>query len=92
MPIMGDIVSFFLRNLQPGSDADHPFLPAGAGPRAAMTLIANLPKDAFQVTPTGQVATSYPGCATVYTLNKKTHRTPRSCCIVHSLRLTNSAR
>ena len=71
MPIMGDIVSFFLRNLQPGSDADHPFLPAGTGPRAAATLIANLPKDAFQVTTTGQVATSYPGCATVYTLNKK---------------------
>jgi len=71
MPIMGDIVSFFLRNLQPGADADHPFLPAGNGPRAAMTLIASLPKDAFQVTPTGQVATSYPGCATLYTLNKK---------------------
>lgn len=71
MPIMGDIVSFFLRNLQPNADADHPFLPAGNGPRAAMTLIANLPKDAFQVTPTGQVATSYSGCATVYSLNKK---------------------
>jgi cephalosporin-C deacetylase-like acetyl esterase len=70
MPIMGNIVSFFLRNLQPGVVADHPFLPAGDGPRAAMTLIANLPKDAFQVTPTGQVATSYPNCATVYSLNK----------------------
>jgi cephalosporin-C deacetylase-like acetyl esterase len=70
MPIMGKIVSFFRRNLQPGVDADHPFLPAGDGPRAAMTLIANLPKDAFQVTPTGQVATSYPDCATVYSLNK----------------------
>ena len=32
-------------------------------------LIAALPKDAFQVTPTGQVATSYPDCATVYSLN-----------------------
>ena len=71
MPIMGDIVSFFLRNLQPDADADHPFLPAGSGFRAAMTLITNLPKDAFQVTPTGQVATSFPGCATVYSLNKK---------------------
>jgi cephalosporin-C deacetylase-like acetyl esterase len=70
MPIMGKIVSFFLRNLQPGVDADHPILPAGDGPRAAMTLIANLPKDAFQVTPTGQVATSYPDCATVFTQNK----------------------
>jgi cephalosporin-C deacetylase-like acetyl esterase len=71
MPIMGNIVSFFLRNLEPGPDADHPFLPAGEGPRAAMALVASLPKDAFQVTPTGQVATSYPGCATVYSLNKK---------------------
>jgi cephalosporin-C deacetylase-like acetyl esterase len=70
MPIMDKIVSFFLRNLQPGVDAEHPSLPAGDGPRAAMTLIANLPKDALQVTPTGQVATSYPGCATVYSLNK----------------------
>jgi cephalosporin-C deacetylase-like acetyl esterase len=71
MPIMGNIVSFFLRNLQPGADADHPFLPAGDGPRAAMALIASVPKGAFQVTPTGQVATSFPGCATVYSLNKK---------------------
>jgi cephalosporin-C deacetylase-like acetyl esterase len=71
MPIMGNIVSFFLRNLEPGADADHPFLPAGEGPRAAMALIASVPKDAFQVTPTGQVATSYPDCATVYSLNKK---------------------
>jgi cephalosporin-C deacetylase-like acetyl esterase len=70
-PIMGNIVSFFLRNLQPGADADHPIVPAGNGPRAAMALIANVPKDAFQVTATGQVATSFPGCATVFTLNKK---------------------
>ncbi len=70
-PIMGYIVSFFLRNLQPDADADHPFIPAGNGPRAGMALIANIPKDAFQVTATGQVATSFPGCATVFTLNKK---------------------
>jgi cephalosporin-C deacetylase-like acetyl esterase len=70
-PIMGNIVSFFLRNLQPGSDAEHPFVPTGNGPRAAMVLIANVPKDAFQVTATGQVATSFPGCATVFTLNRK---------------------
>jgi cephalosporin-C deacetylase-like acetyl esterase len=70
MPIMGKIVSFFLRNLQPGVDAEHPILPAGDGPRAAMTLIANLPKDSFQVTPTGQVASSFPDCNTVYSLNK----------------------
>ena len=71
MPIMGNIVSFFMRNLEPGSDAEHPFLPTGNGPRAAMALISGLPKDAFQVTPTGQVSTSFPGCATVFTLNEK---------------------
>ena len=70
-PIMGNIVSFFLRNLQPGVDADHPFLPTGNDPRAAMTAIAGIPKDAYQVTRTGQVATSFSGCATVFSLNKK---------------------
>ncbi len=70
-PIMGNIVSFFLRNLQPGVDADHPVVPAAGNPRAVPAWIANLPKDAFQVTTTGQVATSFPGCATVFTLNKK---------------------
>ncbi len=71
MPIMGNIVSFFIRNLQPGVDADHPILPAGDNPRAAMALLAGIPRNAFQVTPTGQVSTSFPGCATVFTLNKK---------------------
>jgi cephalosporin-C deacetylase-like acetyl esterase len=71
MPIMGKIVSFFMRNLEPGSDADHPNLPAGDTPRDAFALLAGIPKDAFQVTPTGQVATSFPGCATVFSLNLK---------------------
>ena len=35
-PIMGNIVSFFMRNLQPGADADHPVIPAGSGPRAVL--------------------------------------------------------
>jgi cephalosporin-C deacetylase-like acetyl esterase len=70
-PIMGNIVSFFLRNLQPGADADHPVVPAGGNPRVVPAWIASLPKDAFQVTTTGQVATSFLGCATVFTLNKK---------------------
>jgi cephalosporin-C deacetylase-like acetyl esterase len=70
-PIMGNILSFFLRNLEPGADADHPVVPAGSNPRAAMAWIASLPKDALQVTTTGQVATSFPGCATVFTLNKR---------------------
>jgi len=71
MPIMGKIVSFFMRNLEPGADADHPNLPAGDTPRDAFALLAGIPKDAFQVTPTGQVATSFPGCATVFSLNLK---------------------
>lgn len=71
MPIMGNIVSFFMRNLEPGADADHPNLPAGNTPRDAMALLAGVPKNAFQVTPTGQVATSFPGCATVFSLNLK---------------------
>ena len=70
-PIMGNIASFFLRNLQPGVDADHPIVPAGGNPRAVPAWIAGLPKDAFQVTTTGQVSTSFPDCATVFTLNKK---------------------
>ncbi len=71
MPIMGNIVSFFMRNLEPEADADHPIAPAGDDPKAAMALLAGVPKDAFQVTPTGQVATSFPGCATVFSLNEK---------------------
>lgn len=72
-PIMGDIVGFFMRNLEsgrnlePGPDADHPLLPPPA-PRGAPT---GPPKGALQVTPTGQVATSYPGSATVFSLNLK---------------------
>ena len=85
MPIMSNIVSLFMRNLEPGADADHPNVPAGNSPRDAVALLAGIPKDAFQVTPTGQVATSRPGCATVFTLNEKhaarivpAHRTPIS--------------
>jgi hypothetical protein len=35
-----------------------------------MTPIPNVPKEAYQVTSTGQVATSLSGCATVFSLNK----------------------
>lgn len=68
-PIMGNILGFFMRNLEPGADADHPVIPPAylqSGPENAM---AKLGKAALQVTPTGQVATSYPGCATVHSLN-----------------------
>ncbi|HWW96594.1 MAG TPA: hypothetical protein VNY74_02815, partial [Edaphobacter sp.] len=42
-------------------------------------LPATLPKDALQVTPTGQVSTSYPDSETVHTLTmKKAHRALRS--------------
>jgi cephalosporin-C deacetylase-like acetyl esterase len=70
-PIMSNILSFFMRNLEPGADPDHPVLPAAYlafGPQNAM---AKLPKDAFQVTSTGQVATSFLDCATVFSLNRK---------------------
>jgi cephalosporin-C deacetylase-like acetyl esterase len=70
-PIMSNIVSFFLRNLQPGVDADHPVVPSGGNPRAVPAWIASLPKNTFQVTTTGQVATSFPDCASVFSLNKK---------------------
>ena len=70
-PITGNIVSFFIRNLQPDADADHPVLAPAASLRAEMFALGAPPKNAFQVTPTGQVATSFPGCATVFTLNKK---------------------
>jgi cephalosporin-C deacetylase-like acetyl esterase len=69
-PIMGNILGFFLRNLQPGSDPDHPVMPAeylAFGPKNAM---ASLPKETFQVASTGQVSTGFPHCATVFTLNR----------------------
>lgn len=68
-PIMGNIIGFFMRNLEPGSDADHPILPQAYLQYGPQNPMAKLPKGALQVTPTGQVATSYPGCATVHSLN-----------------------
>ena len=77
-PITDKIVSFFMRNLQPGVDATHPIVPpparprtagAPAGPQAAPSN--GLPPGALQVTPTGQVATSYPNSETVFSLNLK---------------------
>ncbi|HXE07594.1 MAG TPA: hypothetical protein VN612_06845, partial [Acidobacteriaceae bacterium] len=69
-PIQSQIVEFFLRNLA-GSDAKAIVAPApppgtrpGAGP-------SEVPASALQVTPTGQVLTSYPGSETVFSLNEK---------------------
>ena len=69
-PIMGNILSFFMRNLEPGSDADHPVMPADYLAFGPENPLASLPRDAFQVTSTGQVSTSFPHCATVFTLNR----------------------
>jgi cephalosporin-C deacetylase-like acetyl esterase len=70
-PITGPIVSFFLTHLA-HSDAA-PILPPPPAPGASPTaaLPSTLPKDALQITPTGQVATSYPGSETVHTLTLK---------------------
>jgi dienelactone hydrolase len=72
-PIMGDILSFFMRNLTAGATDPHPILPPTRAPGASgfRPEPTGLPKDALQVTPTGQVLTSYPKSETVFTLNKK---------------------
>jgi cephalosporin-C deacetylase-like acetyl esterase len=73
-PITGQIVSFFLTHLAK-SDAQ-PILPPpptlGTNPFAPPAAI---PPSAFQVTPTGQVSTSYPGSETVHTLTLKRNAT-----------------
>jgi cephalosporin-C deacetylase-like acetyl esterase len=68
-PILADIVRFFNRNLKPAADVDSLALQPGAG--MAGGTAASLPKDALQVTSTGQVATSYPQAETVFSLNRK---------------------
>jgi cephalosporin-C deacetylase-like acetyl esterase len=70
-PVMGEILSFFMRNLQPGGDADHPkMLPEylQPGPENPMN---RLPADTWQVTPTGQVSSSYKDEQTVFSLNRE---------------------
>jgi hypothetical protein len=72
-PILGPILSFFLHTLEPDAVADHPIVPASlmTATSEADSGVAGLPKEALQVTPTGQVATSYPDAATVFTLNRQ---------------------
>src|SRR5271170_7926209 len=73
-PITGQIVSFFLTHLA-YSDAA-PILPPPPTPGTSpFALRSSLPKDALQVTPTGQVSTSYPGSETVHTLILKRYAT-----------------
>jgi cephalosporin-C deacetylase-like acetyl esterase len=68
-PITGQIVSFFLVNLAHSNAA--PILPPPPAPGARPFAAPDVPAGALQVTSTGQVATSYPGSATVYSLNLK---------------------
>jgi cephalosporin-C deacetylase-like acetyl esterase len=69
-PITSQIVSFFLTHLA-NSDAA-PILPPPPTPGTSpFAPPASLPKDALQVTPTGQVSTSYPNSETVHTLTLK---------------------
>jgi dienelactone hydrolase len=71
LPIFPGILSFFLKHLQPSADASHPVLPLPMTPEQRRARPADLPTDFAQVTPTGQVATSYPGSETIRTLNLK---------------------
>lgn len=73
-PITSQIVGFFLVNLA-HSNAE-PIVPPPPAPgtspaAAAAALMATVPAGALQVTPTGQVASSYPDAATVFSLNLK---------------------
>jgi len=70
-PIMPRILTFFLKHLQPGADAANPVLPPPPAPGASPFAPPPLPKEAFQDTPTGQVATSFPNAETVHSLNLK---------------------
>jgi dienelactone hydrolase len=73
-PISGQIVSFFLTHLANSNAA--PILPPPPAPGTSpFALPSNLPKDALQVTPTGQVSTSYPASETVHTLTLKRYAT-----------------
>lgn len=76
-PILPRIVTFFLKHLQPDNPhaAANPILPPPRQPGASLfALPVGITQDAFQVTPSGQVATSYPTAETVHTLNLKRYQ------------------
>ena len=68
-PLTSQIVSFFLVNLAHSSAA--PIVPPPPAPGTSPFAAPNVPAGTLQVTPTGQVSSSYPGCETVHTLNLK---------------------
>jgi cephalosporin-C deacetylase-like acetyl esterase len=73
-PITSQIVSFFLTHLAHSTAS--PILPPPRAPGTSpFALPTNIPASAFQVTPTGQVSTSYPGVETVQTLTLKRYAT-----------------
>ena len=69
-PLQQQIAQFFLTHLAHSSAAPilNPLPATDATPGA---LPANITKEAFQVTPTGQVLTSYPNSETIHTLTLK---------------------
>jgi cephalosporin-C deacetylase-like acetyl esterase len=73
-PITGQIVSFFLTHLAHSDAAPVLRSPPTPGTNP-FALPSSLPKDALQVTPTGQVSTSYPHSETVQTLALKRYAT-----------------
>jgi cephalosporin-C deacetylase-like acetyl esterase len=68
-PLTSQIVSFFLVHLAHSTAA--PILPPPPAPGASPFAAPNVPPGTLQVTPTGQVVNSYPGCETIHTLNLK---------------------
>jgi hypothetical protein len=69
-PITSQIVGFFLVHLA-GRSTDTYVAPPPAAAGASPFAAPDVPAGALQVTPTGQVASSYPGCETVFSLNLK---------------------
>jgi hypothetical protein len=69
-PITSQIVGFFLVHLA-GRSADTFVAPPPAAAGASPFAAPDVPAGALQVTPTGQVASSYPGSETVFSLNLK---------------------
>jgi hypothetical protein len=69
-PLQQQIAQFFLTHLAHSSAAPilNPLPAPDAGPG---TLPENITKEAFQVTPTGQIFTSYPNSETIHTITLK---------------------